>query len=101
MRTAWKLVYVTATASFLLTGFAAQTLKDVAPFPMGVGISDRIAQRHNDWPLLKSQFTFVTPENCMKPDPIQRRPGVWAWELPDAFVNFAASNNLKVVGHCL
>lgn len=37
----------------------------------------------------------------MKPDPIQRQSGVWAWEVPDAFVNFAVSNDLKVVGHCL
>lgn len=79
----------------------AATLKEAAPFGIGVGISDRIPSRAGDWPLLKAQFDFVTPENCMKPDPIQRRQGVWAWEAPDAFVNFAASNNLKIVGHCL
>ena len=77
------------------------TLKESAPFPIGAGISDRIANRPEDWPLLKAQFNSVTPENCMKPDPIQREQGRWVWELPDAFVNFATSNNLKVVGHCL
>jgi endo-1,4-beta-xylanase len=79
----------------------AEGLKDAAPFPVGVGISDRIPQREADWPLLKTHFTHLTPENCMKPDPIQREAGKWAFDLPDAFVDFAISNDLKVVGHCL
>ncbi len=79
----------------------AATLKESAPFPIGVGISDRIAAQSADWPLLKAQFTYTTPENCMKPDPIQREQGRWAWELPDSFVSFATSNTLKVVGHTL
>lgn len=80
---------------------AAETLKDVAPFPIGVGISDQIPKRPQDWPLLKSQFTIITPENCMKPVAIQPEDGAWRFETADAFVNFAASNNLKVVGHTL
>lgn len=91
---------------FLLLGrafdsAAAQSLYQVAPFPIGVGISDQIHQRSGDWALLKAQFNYVTPENCMKPDPVQREPGEWRFEAPDAFVNFAISNDLKVVGHCL
>src|SRR5437773_2546 len=62
---------------------------------------DRIASRPEDWPLLKREFSLVTPENCMKPAAIQSEPGVCRWEAPDAFVNFARSNNLKVVGHGL
>lgn len=80
---------------------AADSLKAVAPFAIGAGISDRIAQQPADWPLLKTHFSYVTPENCMKPDPIQRQPGQWQWQLPDSFVDFAVSNNLRVVGHCL
>jgi endo-1,4-beta-xylanase len=83
-----------------LTG-AAESLHKVAPFPIGVGISDQIATRSADWPLLKKHFNYVTPENCMKPDPLHRAEGQWRWEMPDAFVNFAVSNDLKVVGHCL
>ena len=81
--------------------FGAETLKDVAPFAVGVGIHDRIFGRPADWALLKAQFSYVTPENCMKPDPIQRQPGRWGFETADHFVEFAVSNNLKVVGHCL
>src|SRR5438270_3299671 len=84
-----------------LPSLAAESLKQSAPFPVGVGISDRIASRPEDWPLLKREFSLVTPENCMKPGAIQSEPGVWRWNAPDAFVNFALSNNLKVVGHCL
>ena len=85
----------------LFTVAAGEALKDVAPFPIGVGISDQIPRRSADWPLLKAQFTIITPENCMKPVAIQNERGVWKFEAPDAFVNFAVSNNLKVVGHTL
>lgn len=68
---------------------------------IGVGLNDRIPERPMDWPLLLSQFSSVTPENCMKPDPVHRSEGQFRFELADAFVDFATSNNLHVVGHCL
>jgi endo-1,4-beta-xylanase len=68
---------------------------------IGVGLNDRIADRPGDWPLLLSQFSGVTPENCLKPDPVQRAEGQFRFAQPDAFVAFASSNHLQVVGHCL
>ena len=89
-------------ALLLLTPLlAADSLRELASFSVGVGISDQIANRPQDWALLKQQFSVVTPENCMKPASIQPQPGVWEWERPDAFVNFGLSNDLKIVGHCL
>ena len=85
---------VAATAS-------AQTLRTVSPWGSGVGLSDRIADRPADWPLLTAQFGMVTPENCMKPDALQRQSGEWRFEPADRFVGFARSKDLKVVGHCL
>jgi len=85
---------VTLTAS-------AQTLRTVSPWGSGVGLSDRIADRPADWPLLTAQFGMVTPENCMKPDALQRQSGQWRFEQADRFVEFARSKDLKVVGHCL
>jgi endo-1,4-beta-xylanase len=89
----------------LLVAFAftasAQTLRTVSPWGSGVGLSDRIADRPADWPLLTAQFGMVTPENCMKPDALQRQPGQWRFEQADRFVDFARSKDLKVVGHCL
>ena len=84
-----------------LAPLAAESLRELAPFAVGVGISDQIAKRPQDWPLLKREFSVITPENCMKPASIQPQAGVWRWEIADAFVNFALSNDLKVVGHCL
>ena len=68
---------------------------------IGAGVNDRIPERTNDWPLLTTQFSIITPENCMKPDAIQRQPGRFTFTQADSFVDFATRHNLKVVGHCL
>lgn len=81
--------------------FGADTLRQATPWPSGVGISDRIPDRPADWPLLKAQFSMVTPENCMKPAATQPTQGVWRLEQPDKFVAFARAHDLQVVGHCL
>jgi endo-1,4-beta-xylanase len=70
-------------------------------FTIGVGIHDRIPERRADWPLLTAQFSSVTPENCLKPDPVQIAEGKFNFTRADAFVDFARSNGLQVVGHCL
>ena len=44
-------------------------------FPIGVGVSDRIPERAEDWSLLETQFSIITPENCLKPDPVQVAEG--------------------------
>ena len=80
-----------------------RSLRDAATayFAIGVGISDRISERPADWPLLTSQFRAVTPENCLKPDPVQVAEGQFNFRRADAFVDFSVSNGLQVVGHCL
>ncbi|HNQ87801.1 MAG TPA: endo-1,4-beta-xylanase [Verrucomicrobiota bacterium] len=80
-----------------------RSLRDAAAglFTLGVGIGDRIPQRPADWPLLTDHFAAVTPENCLKPAHVQRAPGQYDFALADAFVDFAASRRLEVVGHCL
>jgi endo-1,4-beta-xylanase len=82
---------------------AETTLRSAATglFDIGVGASDRIYARTNDWKLLLSQFSVITPENCMKPAAVQANEGEFEFETADKFVDFAASNGLKVVGHCL
>jgi endo-1,4-beta-xylanase len=70
-------------------------------FAIGAGLNDRIPQRPQDWPLLLEQFSAVTPENCLKPNPVQVAEGHFNFAQADAFVTFAASNQLRVVGHCL
>lgn len=80
-----------------------RSLRDAAAtmFEMGVGISDRIPDRTDDWPLLTTQFGTVTPENCMKPVALQPVEGDFNFAQADSFVDFAVRRGLKVVGHCL
>lgn len=70
-------------------------------FDIGVGINDHIANHVADHRLLLTQFSIVTPENCMKPAKVQASEGRWDFAQADGFVDFATKNDLKVVGHCL
>jgi len=85
------------------TASRAPSLKDATAgrFAMGVGVSDRIPERPQDWALLTNQFDMVTPENCLKPNPVQMAEGHFEFARADAFVDFASAHGLKVVGHCL
>lgn len=101
----WILVsaaVLTALAAFGGEPRPARSLRAAADgLLIGVGLNDRIPERPNDWPLLLSQFNCVTPENCLKPDAVQRVPGQFRFTQSDAFVDYACSNHLHVVGHCL
>ena len=107
MRAEFKFrVLLVFTLAILNAGFGAESslaLRDAARglFTIGVGINDRIPDRPADWPLLMAQFSGVTPENCLKPNPVQVIEGQFNFTLADAFVDFAKSNQLTVVGHCL
>lgn len=70
-------------------------------FHIGVGLADRIPDQPENWALLTSQFDTVTPENCLKPYPVQVKEGRFQFDHGDAFVEFATSKNLRIVGHCL
>lgn len=82
---------------------SAGSLREAARpfFTLGVGVSDQISERPADWTLVKAQFSALTPENCMKPDPVQTAEGTFNFSRPDAFVEFASRHSLEVVGHCL
>ena len=51
--------------------------------------------------LLLHHFNVITAENIMKPRYLQPSPGVFAFDLANAMVDFAQENNLEVVGHTL
>ncbi|HMJ91569.1 MAG TPA: endo-1,4-beta-xylanase [Candidatus Acidoferrum sp.] len=97
------LAFLLANAAFSAELAMPRTLRSAAAglFTIGVGIHDRIPERPADWLLLTNQFSAVTPENCLKPDPVQVTEGEFNFTRPDAFVAFASSNKLQVVGHCL
>ena len=51
--------------------------------------------------LVADQFTCVTPENCMKPQPVQPIEGEFHFGPADNLVDFAERYHLKVNGHTL
>ncbi len=80
-----------------------RSLKDaVGPrFKVGVGIGNRVFQNQLDTRLLLQHFEILTPENCMKPEYLQPREGIWDFAETDRFAEFVRSNQLEMVGHCL
>jgi endo-1,4-beta-xylanase len=54
-----------------------------------------------DRALLTHHFAQVTPENCMKPEPIHPTPERFDFAEADRFVDFAEVHGLQVVGHTL
>ena len=104
------LLFVSSLTAWLAGGCAsptgrapARSLKEASHgrFVLGVAVADRIPEQPDDWALLTREFTTVTPENCLKPDPVQKAERRFDFARADAFVGFASAHKLAVVGHCL
>ena len=50
---------------------------------------------------IKANYNVITPENCMKPQPIHPSEDRYNWTTPDALVKWCQDNNIKVWGHTL
>ena len=59
------------------------------------------AYKPNELALIESQFSEVTPENCMKPGKIHPAEDRWNFGPADALVAYAQSHNMVVYGHTL
>lgn len=70
-------------------------------FKLGVGVSHVVVKNPEDAALITRHFQVITPENCMKPQSIHPSEDAWSFEATDGFVDFARTNQLEVVGHCL
>ena len=51
--------------------------------------------------IVASQFNSITPENVLKWERVHPRPDIYAFELPDKYVEFGEKNHMFIVGHCL
>jgi endo-1,4-beta-xylanase len=51
--------------------------------------------------IIKTQFSAIVAENCMKSEVIQPKEGVFDFSLADKFVDFGMKNNLFITGHTL
>jgi endo-1,4-beta-xylanase len=50
---------------------------------------------------IKANYNIITPENCMKPQPIHPSENTYNWTTSDALVQWCQDNNIKVWGHTL
>lgn len=51
--------------------------------------------------LTRKHFNSVVAENCMKMENLQPTEGTFFWDEADAFISFAETNEMHVVGHTL
>ena len=81
----------------------AQGLKDVYKdyFLIGVAVNQRNVTNAEQAALIKREFSSMTAENDMKPEPTEPQEGQFNWENADRIANFARQNGIKLRGHCL
>jgi GH35 family endo-1,4-beta-xylanase/enterochelin esterase-like enzyme len=79
------------------------TIKDAYKGHFVIGMAGDLPGNYSDeeLALVKEHFSFVTPENCMKPGPIHPDEDAWRWERPDALVAWCVDHGLAIHGHTL
>jgi GH35 family endo-1,4-beta-xylanase len=70
-------------------------------FKVGVGVGHDVLRNPEDVALIQQHFEILTPENCMKPQAVCPAEDEWNFETADQFADFARTNRLEIVGHCL
>ena len=97
-----RMSVLTVLLSLCAASFA-QGLKDVYKdyFLIGVAVNQRNVTNAEQQALIKREFSSMTAENDMKPEPTEPRQGQFNWEGADRVANFARQNGIKLRGHCL
>ena len=96
-RTATLAVSSQATESEIPKG-----LKDAYAGQFFIGAAgDLIRYSNFELANIKANYNIITPENCMKPQPIHPMEDRYNWTTPDALVEWCQNNNIKVWGHTL
>lgn len=82
---------------------ASKGLKDAYTGKFLIGCAGDIGGRYSEAELanIKANYNIVTPENCMKPQPIHPSEDRYNWTTTDAMVKWCEENNIKVWGHTL
>lgn len=80
-----------------------RVVKDAFHDAFRVGMAGDVPAGYSDEELLLAakHFSAVTPENCMKPEPVHPEEGRWRFERADALVEWAERNKLSIHGHTL
>ena len=82
---------------------ASKGLKDAFAGKFLIGCAGDLGGRYSEAELanIKANYNIVTPENCMKPQPIHPSEDRYNWSAPDAMVKWCQDNNIKIWGHTL
>lgn len=96
---------VFAAAATLPAGAGTRSLKKaLGPEPsIGVAINAAQITGHDERgdAIIEAQFDSISPENALKWENIHPRPGVYAFSLPDEYVEFGEKHHMYIVGHTL
>jgi endo-1,4-beta-xylanase len=95
-------VVVVITAQQL---FAQTALKDAfnGIFLVGAAINGRQfgGANGNEETLIASQFNSISPENALKWESVEPKPGAFAFGGPDKYVAFGERHGMTIIGHTL
>lgn len=79
-----------------------KTLKEAFAGKFLIGCADDLTSNNDAYQAsIKAQYDIVTPENCMKPQPIHPSEDTYNFKTSDAMVDWCQKNGLKVWGHTL
>ncbi len=79
-----------------------ESLKSVAPFPVGAAISATHLQNNTAYKnVLVKEMNSITPENAMKFANLHPQSQSYAFGDADAIVNFAVAHGMRLHGHTL
>lgn len=72
-------------------------------FRIGTAISTSTLMKNDKamLALIAREFNAITPENCMKWEPIRPQDKEWDWAAADKYVEFGKKNKMYIVGHNL
>jgi len=79
-----------------------KTLKEAYAGKFLIGTADDLTSNNEAYQQsIRTQYDIVTPENCMKPQPIHPSEDTYNFKTADAMVEWCQKNGLKVWGHTL
>jgi len=79
-----------------------KTLKEAFAGKFLIGCADDLTSNNDAYQAsIKAQYDIVTPENCMKPQPIHPSENTYNFKTTDAMVDWCQKNGLQVWGHTL
>jgi len=72
-------------------------------FMIGAAIGDSIFMKKDQeyLDLIAREFNVLTPENCLKWEPVNPKENEWLFDAGDRLIEFAQKNNMEIQGHVL